>query len=308
MPALRAIADAFPDTRRILVAPGHLRALVDLIPWPDSPAFDIVSVPALVPLPRSLERPEVAFNVHGPGPQSHAILRRLTPRRLVCFASPPLAPGPAWDLEQNEVARWCALLMHAGIPASPTRTRLWRPEPAELAQGATLLHPGTEARAQRVPLSAWVGIARREAADGRMVLITGRRRQRARAEEVAERAGLPASAAIAGRTDLRQLARIVSGAARVLSTDGGIAPLAAAFGTPSVTLADPMAPHSLGLPRKNRRHRRIDLPAGPGANGSDPSAASSALTEEVLAELGRLPERRFATSSPAPLPIRPLAI
>ncbi|HEX6116389.1 MAG TPA: glycosyltransferase family 9 protein [Solirubrobacterales bacterium] len=315
VPALRAIADAFPDCRRILVAPGGLRALVGLIPWPGfSPAFDVVSHPALVPLPRSLERPNLAINLHGPGPQSNSVLRALEPRRLVAYEAPRWQRGPEWEPEASEVSRWCALLADAGIAVDRSRTRIWKPQSHEFARDATVLHPGGDGdvrSALHIPASAWADVARSEAAAGRTVLITGRDRDAISAAAIAERAGLDDAAVVAGRTDVGDLARIVSGAARVVTVDGGIAPLAAALGTPSLTAYHPRVQSRLGTPRTGHRHRALLLDAeapgngaGPSGNGAGPGVAGGEIAELLIAEMQRIPERRFdrANATPEPAP------
>jgi ADP-heptose:LPS heptosyltransferase len=53
---------------------------------------------------------------------------------------------------------------------------------------------------------------------------------------------------LAGHTDLTRLCALVAGAALVISGDTGIAHLAAAFGTPSVTLFGPVGPDQWGPP------------------------------------------------------------
>jgi hypothetical protein len=294
VPALRAVAEAFPDCHRKLVGPGYLRSLVELIPWPGfNPAYDLVSHPALVPLPRSLERPSLAINLHGPGPQSNAILRRIHPRRLLAYEAPQWQRGPVWDSSASELSRWCTLLLEAGIEVDRSRTRIWRPQAIERARGATVLHPrgdGDGRPALDVGSSAWAEIAQAEAAAGRNVLITGRDDDAIPAAAIAERANLPADAVLAGRTDVTDLARTVAGASRVITVDGGIAPLAAALGTPTLTIYHPRFQSRLGTPRTGNRHRAVLLD-GDGANGA--SSADGALSKVLLAELRRLPNRRF---------------
>jgi len=297
VPALRAVADAFSDCRRVLVAPGNLRALVDLIPWPGfSPAYDVVSHPALVPLPRSLERPNAAINLHGPGPQSNSILRALGPRRLVAYEASTWRRGPIWDPDASEVARWCTLLEHAGIEVDATRIRLWKPKAHEFARGATVIHPGRNGDSGaplQVPASVWTEVARSETAAGREVLITGREEDTVAATAIAERAGLDDSSVLAGRTDVTDLARIVTGASRVVTVDGGISPLAAALGTPSLTAYHPRVQTRLGIPRAGNRHRSLLIDAEAETNGDSPAGGGGDLAEQLIEELRRLPERRF---------------
>src|SRR5205814_284259 len=75
LPALRALADAFPHHRRTLAAPAALRPLALL-----SGAVDeLVDTAPLAPLAPSLHAADVAVNLHGRGPQSHALLRAARP-------------------------------------------------------------------------------------------------------------------------------------------------------------------------------------------------------------------------------------
>jgi hypothetical protein len=106
IPALRAIARAYPDHRRVLVASAALRPLVDLAGL----GF------ALAPEPPA--GADVAVNLHGRGPQSHARLLAAGPRRLIAFGC-EIHDGPEWRAGEHEVARWCRLLEESGIPADP---------------------------------------------------------------------------------------------------------------------------------------------------------------------------------------------
>lgn len=310
VPALRAIADAFADCRRVLVAPADLRPLVELIPWPGfTPAFDLVAHPALVPLPGSLERPNLAINLHGPGPQSNAILRRLHPRRLIAYEGPTWERGPAWDPDASAVARWCALLEDARIDVDRSRTRLWRPPTDDDLRGATVIHPGGAVDGvpgPHVPAAVWAEVAGAEAAAGRTVLITGVGGDAPVAAEIAAQAGLGASSVLAGRTDAGELAGVVCGAARVVTVDGGIAPLAGALGTPSLTLYHPRFQSRLGTPRAGARHRSLILDGSAAADG-DGARDHAEIAGLLTAELARLPERRFELRRPRPSPPAPVS-
>jgi ADP-heptose:LPS heptosyltransferase len=59
---------------------------------------------------------------------------------------------------------------------------------------------------------------------------------------------------LAGRTSLLGLARVVAAAGRVVSGDTGIAHLAVAVGTPSVTLFGPVPPSLWGPPPCRPQH------------------------------------------------------
>src|SRR5436853_3753821 len=102
IPALRALAEAFPAHRRILAAPQQLRPLAML-----SGAVDeVVDSAPLEPLSASLHGADVAVNLHGRGPDSHHVLLDARPRRLLAFAHDAIATsrgGPKWRPDEHEV-------------------------------------------------------------------------------------------------------------------------------------------------------------------------------------------------------------
>jgi ADP-heptose:LPS heptosyltransferase len=287
IPALRALARAFPDHRRVLAAPKVLEPLAML-----SGAVDEVADTApLAPLPPELHGADVAVNLHGRGPQSHAVLRAARPRRLIAFAAPAApaerpggAEGPEWRAGEHEVARWCRLLEESGIPADPGDLDLPRPAPGPLAvEGATVIHPGAASGSRRWPADRWAGVAR---AAGTPVLITGGADEAELAHEVAERAGLGAAAAVAGRTSLLELAGIVGAARRVASGDTGVAHLATALGVPSVILFGPTPPGEWGPPPERRRHRVLWSGSRGDPHGDTPDPGLLEIeVEDVLAAL-----------------------
>ncbi len=110
VPALRALARAHPDHRRVLAAPGWLRPLAL-----HTGAIDEVADTAeLAPLDPALRGADVAVNLHGRGPQSTALLADTRPRRLVSYG---VDGGPVWCADEHEVARWCRLLGESGLEA-----------------------------------------------------------------------------------------------------------------------------------------------------------------------------------------------
>jgi len=256
-------APAFPEHRRTLAGPAALAPLARLA----DPRLEIVDAAALAPLPPELHGADIVVNLHGRGPQSHALLRAARPRRLIAW-------GSTWRADEHEVARWCRLLSEAGVPADPAALDL--PPPPWVApagtSGATLIHPGAASAARRWPAERWAEVARAEAAAGRQVLLTGSPAERRLAETVADRAGLGPEAVLAGRTDIRALAAAVAAAGRVLAGDTGVAHLATAFGTPSVVLFGPTSPAHWGPPPARTHH--VALWAGtsgdPHADTPDP--------------------------------------
>ena len=292
LPALRALADAFPGHRRALAAPAALAPLAEL----SGAVNEVVPAAPLAPLPGRLAGPDVAVNLHGRGPESHRVLTALRPRRLIAFACPAAGVGgPAWRADEHEVRRWCRLLAESGVPADPARLDLPAPGRDPRAEGATVVHPGAASAARRWPAERFAAVARAERRDGRPVVVTGGPDEAAAAAAVARAAGLPAAAVLAGRTDLLGLAAVVASAARVVCGDTGVAHLATALGTPSVVLFGPTAPALWGPPPGRPRHRALwaGRAGDPHGERLDPGLERIAVGE-VLAALAELPPRDAA--------------
>lgn len=254
LPALRALAGAFPDHHQVLattaaVAPlaGHAGVGDEVLVSEPLGAVSWIGPP-----------PDVAVNLHGRGPQSHRALLAIRPRRLLAFANATVAvDGPQWCEEEHEVHRWCRLLSECGIAADPSELGIDPPEgvdPPAPARGATLLHPGAASPSRRWPPERWAEVARAEAAAGRSVVITGGPDEVGLASGVAARAGLPPSAVLAGATTVLDLAATVAAAGRVVCGDTGVAHLATALGRPSVVLFGPVPPHLWGPPPDRPQH------------------------------------------------------
>jgi ADP-heptose:LPS heptosyltransferase len=285
VPALRAIGRAFPGHTHVLAAPAALEPIVRLIDGVD----DLVDARPLVPPP--VGSADVLVNLHGQGPESHRAALATRPRRLIAFAHddvPETAGQPRWRPYEHERRRWCRLLTESGIPADPDDLHLRQPGRAPRAEGAAIVHPGAAAPARRWPLERFAALARREQRI-RPVLVTGSRAEAPLAHEIARRAGLSPRAVLAGRTDLVELAALVATAARVISGDTGIAHLAVALGTPSLTLYGPVPPSEWGPPPHDVRHRTLwsGFRGDPDAPGTDPGLAAI-TTAQALHELERL--------------------
>jgi ADP-heptose:LPS heptosyltransferase len=287
MPALRGIAGAFPRAELVLVTPSSLAPLLELADLP----FRVAGHAGLAGLPAGLDRADVAINLHGRGPQSHAALAALAPKRLLAFAC-GAHDGPLWHPGEHEVVRWCRMLAAHGIDADPRRLDLRPPGIAvdDEAAGATLLHPGAASAARRWPGERWAQVARAERGCGREVVITGSPGEVPLARAIARAAGLPRSAVRAGTTDLAGLAALVAAAGRVACGDTGVAHLATALDTPSVVLFGPTSPEEWGPPGDRPAHRVLWA----GERG-DPHAATLHAglaridADRVVRELRELP-------------------
>jgi ADP-heptose:LPS heptosyltransferase len=290
VPALRALADAYPEHRRVLAAPAWLEPVARL----SGAVHDVVPTAPLAPLGRRLAGADFGVNLHGRGPASHRVLLATRPRRLVAFGHPEIpesAGMPDWRADEHEVARWCRLLTESGIPADAGRLDLEAPRlpVADAFRGATLLHPGAASAARRWPPERFAAVARSELEAGRCVVVTGGRAEVELARVVARRAGLADSAVLAGRTGLLELAAVVGAAGRVVCGDTGIAHLATALRTPSVVLFGPTSPARWGPPPDRPWHRALWKGKMGDPHGAAPDAGLLELqVEDVLAALAEV--------------------
>jgi ADP-heptose:LPS heptosyltransferase len=298
VPALRALADAFPDHCRLLAAPAALGPLADLT----GAVHGTVATAPLAPLRRSLGRADVAVNLHGRGPESHRVLLAARPRRLIAYAHPAVGrtrTSPSWPPGDHEVVRWCRLLAAHDIPADPERLDLARPDvrlPPE-QRGITILHPGAGSPARRWPADRWGAVARGEVERGRRVLVTAGPGEEGLAAAVLRSAG-PAGepggpVSPAGPTDLLHLAALVAAAGRVVCGDTGVGHLATAFGTPSVVVCGPTSPARWGPPPDRTIHRVLWAGTEGSPHGAEPDPGLLRIeADAVIDALATLPAPR----------------
>lgn len=238
VPALRGLRAAFPRAEITLAAPAWLRDAVDRIDAVDR----LLPTEGLVPV--EFDRPDLAVNLHGKGPQSVERLLATRPRKLITFAGrdadqPVEWPGGRasqpveWPEERHEVLRWCDLLQHHGIPCDPDDLRLPAVGPRS---GRIVLHPGASTGARRWPAERYAAVARELAPE---VIVTAGPGEHDLARRVAPN---PVSGSLAELMDL------VATAGLVICGDTGVAHVATAYGTPSVILFGPVSP-SLWGPR-----------------------------------------------------------
>lgn len=260
-----------------------LRPLVELIGAVDA----VLPTSGLAPISGPAD---VAVNLHGRGPQSHALLLALAPSRLVAFAAVGV-PGPVWREDEHEVTRWCRLVTEGlGAPCEPAHLTLPRPSCAAPVSGAVVVHPGAASGSRRWPVSRFAAVAASLAAAGLPVVVTGSAAERPLALGVATEAGLPTASVLAGRTSLVELAALVAAARLVVCGDTGVAHLANAYGTPSVVLFGPVSPALWGPPR---RPQHIVLWRGAGAGDPHADEVDPALLAIKVAEVVAAAERLF---------------
>ncbi|MFE1250755.1 glycosyltransferase family 9 protein [Streptomyces sp. NPDC058735] len=251
VPALRALRRAHPGHEIVLAAPAGLEPVVAM-----TGAVDRL-LPAAAPgraVPRSLHwtgpPPDVAVDLHGNGPPSHRLLMALRPLELLAFAHPetPEVDGPPWYAEEHERDRWCRLLQAYGIDADPLDLRLPRPHTASPAHGAAVLHPGAGSPARCWPVERYAAVAAGLRARGLRVVVTGGADESDLVARLAKRAELDDDDVFGGGLPFGRLAALVADAHVVISGDTGIAHLAVAYATRSVTLFGPVPPSRWGPP------------------------------------------------------------
>lgn len=250
VPALRALRRAFDGERLVLAAPEKLRDLVELVDAVD----ELLPTAGLGELSWPGEPPRLAVNLHGRGPESIHDLLAQDPLELITYRHPdfPGVDGPDWPAEAHEVDRWCRLLEAARIPADRTDLALPPPPGPSTAAGAVVVHPGAAFAARRWPPDRYARVARALSGSHRVV-VTGSAAEAPLAREIAEAAGLPAEAVLAG-DGLAELAATVAEARLVICGDTGVGHLATAYGTPSVLLFGPTPPRLWGPPPEARQH------------------------------------------------------
>lgn len=246
VPALRGIRRAFPGHRIVLALPPGLTepalatGAIDAVFPAEAPGRAVPSLTHWTGPP-----PDVAIDLHGNGPESRDALAALHPRSLLAHADPD---GPPWQAHAHERDRWCAFLQAYGIPADPLDLRLPRPASRSPAPGAVVVHPGAASGSRRWPGERYAAVVRCLRAAGHHVVLTGGPGEDALVRSVAERGGQHARDVFAGGLPYGELSALVAEASLVLSGDTGLAHLAVAHGTRSVTLFGPVSPRLWGPP------------------------------------------------------------
>ncbi|NNG41048.1 glycosyltransferase family 9 protein [Flexivirga sp. ID2601S] len=279
--ALRGWRRLLPDHRLVLACPRPIGSwLTDLGVVDGVLATSGLGRPLSWPGPP----PDLAVNLHGRGPQSHLLLERTRARRSLGFACEraKFAAGPPWLEQVHEVERWCSLVRSYGGTCSADDLRL--PLPDGRRRGDyVLMHPGAGFPARRWPADRWRDVA---AAQHLPVHVTGGSRDRALGRRIAD--GLPHVHDLTGRLDLAGLADQVGGARVVLSSDTGVAHLATAVRTRSVTIFGPSSPQVWGPLLDLERHdviwhQEVPSPRQPNALTLDPRIAAVSVAEMLAA-------------------------
>lgn len=239
------------DAARLL--PGVEDVLVWSCPWIDARPgpVEAVDVHGLVERVRAgAFDAAVVFTSFHQSPLPTALLLRLAGVPWVGAISEDY-PGSLLDLRHRveedlpEPVRALSLASAAGWPAAAgddarLRVRAALPPIAHLVADRpyVVVHPGASVPARAWPEQQWAEAVTELVADGWEVVVTGSPDERGLSSRVAGIHGIDLS----GRTPLPELAAVLSGASAVVVANTGPAHLAAAVGTPVVSLFAPTVP------------------------------------------------------------------
>lgn len=322
-PAVRAIAAVADEVWMLCgpqgapaaqLLPGVHRVLTWAAPWIVSPAPDFTpeSAHELQALIADC-RPDAAVILTSfhQSPLPLAAMLRLAGVPRIAGASVDYAgslldvrlkPGEDFPEDQPEAHRALAIAEAAGFPR-PADDRLritGYPDASELVPRSpyVVVHPGASVPAREWPASHHEQLVRELAARGRTVVVTGTPAEVELTARVAGDSGID----IGGRTDLRQLAGVLAGAEAVVVGNTGPAHLAAAVGTPIVSLFSPVVPAQrwapwgvpfvlLGdqdAPCRGSRARECPVPGHPCLSAVDSRAVADACERLIRESEGAL--------------------
>jgi ADP-heptose:LPS heptosyltransferase len=322
-PAVRAVA-AHVDRVVMLTGPrgsaaAELLPGVDEViewcaPWidPDPVPVTAEHVAALQHMVRAqAPRAALLFTSFHQSPLPLALLLRLVGVGWIGAISEDY-PGSLLDLRHHvdgdppEAQRALGLVCAAGyrLPAGDDgRLAVRRPLPhvehLTGEPGYVVVHPGASVPAREWPAQHCAQAVRALAGAGHRVVVTGSARERHLTAEVAGHTGIDLGA----RTDLRTLAAVLDGARVVVAGNTGPAHLAAAVGTPVVSLFAPVVPAArwapygvptvlLGdqhAPCRDSRARHCPVPGHPCLSGVEPADVVAAVGSLLGARMGTVP-------------------
>jgi ADP-heptose:LPS heptosyltransferase len=261
-PAVRAIAHsarvtmlvgpAGEEAARLL--PGVAEVRVWACPWVlgDPPPLRRNDIDELVDTLAGFDEAVVLTSFHqSPLPLALVLRMAGVPRIIGASVDYPgalldvrLRPGETLEEDQPEPERMLAIADAAGYPLPPDDDgRLHVRLPARLPRPPddavdVVVHPGAAVDARRWPAGHAAEAVRLLAAQGWRVAVTGGPGERELTARVAGDHALD----LGGRTSMAELAAVIAGASAVVVGNTAAAHLAAAVGTPVVSLFAPVVP------------------------------------------------------------------
>ena len=308
-PAVRALAHR-ADRVTMLCGPNG-RAAAELLPGVD--ATVVWRAPWIDPEPEPVDRADVEalidrlaqlhvdaaviFTSFHQSPLPTALLLRLAGVPFVAATSVDY-PGALLDVRHrmaddvHEVERALDLAAAAGFPQPPgdDGALAVRASPQAAEPFDVVVHPGASAPARAWPPERSADLVAALVTSGRSVAVTGARGEASLTRAVA---GATGAADLGGRTSLAELAGLLAAARCIVVGNTGPAHLAAAVGTPVVSIYAPTVPavrwrpwrvpHELlhvDVPCAGCRARRCPVPGHP--------CVAGVSVEDVLGAVERL--------------------
>ncbi len=271
-PAVRAVAAAGADVTMLCspigapaarLLPGLVDVMVDRLPWidPEPEPADRATVDTLVDALASRSFDEaIIFTSFHQSPLPFALVARMAGIPVIAAISADF-PGSLLDVRHqvaddiHEVQRALSLVATLGYTLScddDGRLRVCRdrrPAHVELAcdPGYVVVHPGASVPARAWEVDRLVALVDAFVAEGRRVVVTGGASERELTARVAcgPRTGVRD---LGGTQELSELVEVIANAAVIVVGNTGPAHVAAAVGTPVVSLYAPTVPASRWRP------------------------------------------------------------
>lgn len=321
-PAVRAVADRAREVTLLCgprgrpaaeLLPGVDRVLVWDAPWinPTPEPVDQAAVGWLVETLRQLAIDDaLIFSSFHQSALPLALLLRLAgvpwtgaistdyPGSLLDLRLPPAGDIP----EAEAMLRLATTAGYRAVDGTELRVRAPLPDSPVGPPGYVAVHPGASVPAREWPPGHYAAAVRRLAAAGYRVVVTG---SPAEADLTARVAG-PDAVDLGGRTTFGELAAVLAGAAVLVAGNTGPAHLAAAVGTPVVSLHAPVVPAArwapYGVPGvllgdqqaacRDTRARECPVPGHP--------CLTSVTSDEVLVAVETLTAGRATATTSGP--------
>jgi ADP-heptose:LPS heptosyltransferase len=261
-PAIRAVSDRAGGVTLLCGARG--RAAAELLPgvreivewtaqWidPEPEPVNVTAVLSLVSLLRNRFAEAIILTSFHQSPLPLALLLRLAGVERIAAISDDY-PGSLLDVrhqpvgEMHEVERSLQLVARLGYRlAQGDRGQLRIRRPAYGCavpdQPYVVVHPGSSAPARSLSAQGWQAVTSELSRTGHRIVVTGGVAERGLAAATASAAPGPVID-LAGSTSLAELAEVIAHASAIVVGNTGPAHLAAAVGTPIVSLFAPTVP------------------------------------------------------------------